>query len=165
MAWSRRCETRFKQLKDQPISSVKTMNQMRLESLAQLRFNTLLLSIFAGIGLILAAIGIYGVMSYSVVQRTHEIGIRMALGAQPENVLKLVLRLGMILALIGVGIGLVASFALTRVMVSLLYGVSATDPITFGVVSLLLVMVALLASYIPARKATKVDPMIALRHE
>jgi putative ABC transport system permease protein len=151
--------------KDQPISSVKTMNQMRLESLAQLRFNTLLLSIFAGIGLILAAVGIYGVMSYSVVQRTHEIGIRMALGAQPENVLKLVLRLGMILALIGVGIGLVASFALTRVMVSLLYGVSATDPITFGVVSLLLVTVALLASYIPARKATKVDPMIALRHE
>ena len=151
--------------KDQPISSVKTMNQMRLESLAQLRFNTLLLSIFAGIGLILAAVGIYGVMSYSVVQRTHEIGIRMALGAQPENVLKLVLRLGMVLALIGVGIGLVTSFALTRVMVSLLYGVSATDPITFGVVSLLLVMVALLASYIPARKATKVDPIIALRHE
>jgi putative ABC transport system permease protein len=152
--------------KDQPISLVKTMNELRSESLAQLRFNTTALSLFAGIGLILAGVGIYGVMAYSVAQRTHEIGIRMALGAQPENVLKLVLGQGMLLAIIGVGIGLAASLALTRVMASLLFGgVTTTDPMTFAFVSLMLALVALLACYIPARRATRVDPLIALREE
>ncbi|HYJ87663.1 MAG TPA: ABC transporter permease [Pyrinomonadaceae bacterium] len=152
--------------KDQPISLVKTMNELRSESLAQLRFNTTALSLFAGIGLILAGVGIYGVMAYSVAQRTHEIGIRMALGAQPENVLKLVLGQGMVLAIIGVGIGLAASLALTRVMASLLFGgVTTTDPMTFAFVSLMLALVALLACYIPARRATRVDPLIALREE
>jgi putative ABC transport system permease protein len=151
--------------KDQPVTGVKTLNEMRAESLASLRFNTIALSIFAGIGLVLAAVGIYGVMAHSVSQRTHEIGIRMALGAQPANVLRLVLRQGMLLVLIGVGIGLAVSFALTRVMSSLLYGVTATDPLTFAFVAAALALVALLANYIPARRATKVDPLVALRDE
>ena len=151
--------------KDQPISGVKTMNEMRAESLAQVRFNTLVLSVFAALGLILAAVGIYGVASYSVTQRTHEIGIRMALGAQPKSVLKMVLRQGMVLALIGVALGLIASYAVTGVMRSLLFGVTATDPITFVIVALVLAAVALLANYIPARRATRVDPLIALRYE
>lgn len=151
--------------KDQPISGVKTLNELRAESLAQLRFNTLVLSVFAALGLILAAIGIYGVMSYSVAQRTHEIGVRMALGAQPKNVLRLVLGQGMVLVLIGVAIGLAISVAVTRLMASLLFGVTATDPITFVIVALVLTLVALLANYIPARKATGVDPLIALRYE
>jgi putative ABC transport system permease protein len=151
--------------KDQPISSMKTMNEMRSESLAPLRFNTIILSVFAGLGLILAGVGIYGVMAHSVAQRTHEIGIRMALGAQPASVLKLVVRQAMVLVLIGVGIGLAASFALTRVMASLLYEVSTTDPATFALVALVLALVALIASFIPARKATRVNPLVALRHE
>jgi putative ABC transport system permease protein len=151
--------------KDQPVSAVKTMSQMRSESLAALRFNTVALSIFAGLGLILAAVGIYGVMAYSVGQRTHEIGIRMALGAQRGAVLRLVLGQGMLLVLIGVVIGLAASFGMTRIMASLLYGVSATDPVTFTAVVVALSFVALLANYIPARRATKVDPIVALREE
>ena len=151
--------------KDQPIAGVKTMNEMRAESLAQVRFNTLVLSVFAALGLILAAVGIYGVAAYSVSQRTHEIGIRMALGAHPQSVLRLVLRQGMVLALIGVALGLVASYAVTRVMRSLLFGVTATDPITFVIVALVLAAVALLANYVPARRATRVDPLIALRYE
>jgi len=151
--------------KDQPVSAVKTMSQMRFESLAALRFNTVALSIFAGLGLVLAAVGIYGVMAYSVGQRTHEIGIRMALGAQPSAVLRLVLGQGMLLVLIGVVVGLVASFVMTRIMASLLYGVSATDPVTFMSVVVALSFVALLANYIPARRATKVDPLVALREE
>lgn len=151
--------------KDQPVSAVKTMSQMRSESLASLRFNTVALSIFAGLGLILAAVGIYGVMAYSVGQRTHEIGIRMALGAQPGAVMRLVLGQGMLLVLIGVVVGLVASFGMTRIMASLLYGVSATDPVTFVFVAVALSLVALLANYIPARRATKVDPLVALREE
>jgi putative ABC transport system permease protein len=138
---------------------------MRSESLAALRFNTVALSIFAGLGLILAAVGIYGVMAYSVGQRTHEIGIRMALGAQRGAVLRLVLGQGMLLVLIGVVIGLAASFGMTRIMASLLYGVSATDPVTFTAVVVALSFVALLANYIPARRATKVDPIVALREE
>ena len=151
--------------KEQPISSIQTMESLVSASVAQPRFYLLLLGIFAALALILAAVGIYGVLSYSVTQRMHEIGIRMALGAEPSDVIKLVVGHGMMLALIGVAIGLIAAFALTRLMSSLLYGVSATDPVTFAALALLLTAVAMLASYIPARRATKVDPMIALRYE
>ena len=151
--------------KDQPVSHVKTMEEVLLDSIAQQRFSMLLLAIFAAVALTLAAVGIYGVMSYSVAQRTHEIGIRMALGAQTGAVLKLAVGYGLKLVLAGVAIGLIAAFALTRVMSTLLYGVTATDPTTFTLISLLLVGVAALASYIPARRATKVDPIIALRYE
>jgi putative ABC transport system permease protein len=151
--------------KDQPISNIMTMEQLLAESMAQRRFNMLLLAIFSAVALLLAAVGIFGVMNYSVTQRTHEIGIRMALGAQGSDVLKMVVGQGMALALIGVVVGVASSFILTRIMSNLLFGVSATDPLTFAGVSLLLTLIALLSCYIPARRATKVDPMIALRYE
>jgi putative ABC transport system permease protein len=151
--------------KDQPVSKIRTMEDIISESVARQRFSMLLLGIFAILALVLAAVGIYGVMSYSVAQRAHEIGLRMALGAQRSDVLKLVVGQGLKLVLIGVAIGLAAAFTLTRVMSSLLFGVSATDPITFITISLVLISVAVLASYIPARRATKVDPMVALRYE
>ena len=151
--------------KDQPVSDIRTMEAILADSIARQRFSMLLLAIFAGVALILAAVGIYGVMSYSVAQRTHEIGIRMALGAQTGAVLKLAVGYGMKLVIVGIVVGLIAAFALTRLMSTLLFGVTATDPTTFTLISLLLVGVSALASYIPARRATKVDPIIALRYE
>ena len=148
-----------------PVSSVVSMEQVIADTLWQPRFNLQLIGIFAALAMTLAAIGLYGVMSYSVAQRTHEVGLRMALGAQRRDVLKLVVGQGMKLALLGVGAGLLASVALTRLMEKLLFGVSATDLTTFAVIAGLLTLVALLACWIPARRATKVDPMVALRVE
>jgi putative ABC transport system permease protein len=151
--------------KDQPVYNVRTLESLLAKSVARPQFHLLLLSSFAALALLLASLGLYGVMSYSVSQRTHEIGIRMAFGAQPRDALNLVIGAGLTLTLIGIAIGLLAAFALTRVMESLLFGLSATDPLTFAAVALLLIVVAFLACYLPARRATKVDPMIALRHE
>ena len=148
-----------------PIYDVKSMEQRLTESLARRRFAMLALGVFAVVAMILAAVGIYGVMSYSVTQRTREIGIRMALGAPTQGVLKLIVGQGMLLAGVGVGIGLAGAVATTRLMASLLYGTSPTDPVTFAAIGALLASVALLACYIPARRATKVDPMVALRYE
>ncbi|MBL8169528.1 MAG: ABC transporter permease [Acidobacteria bacterium] len=150
---------------EQPVADVLTMERLIGNSLAKARFNTLLLSVFAGIALVLASVGIYGVMAYSVAQRTHEIGVRMALGASANAVLRQVLRRGLTLALFGIAIGVAGAFALTRFLAALLFEVSATDPLTFVGIPLLLLLVALLACLIPARRATKVDPMIALRYE
>lgn len=148
-----------------PISNVNTMEQLVQQSVAQRRFGMFLLGIFALLALVLAAIGIYGVVSYSVTQRTQEIGVRMALGANASDVLKMVLRSGMSLALIGVGLGLVGAFGLTRLMSKLLFEVTPTDVTTFALVSVGLTVVALLACYLPARRAMKVDPLEALRYE
>jgi putative ABC transport system permease protein len=150
---------------DQPIARVETMDKLVATSVGRTRFNTLLLAVFAAVALVLSAVGVYGIMAYSVTQRTHEIGIRMALGAQTRDIFKMVIGHAMLLAVVGIGIGLTAAYFLTRVMSSLLFGVSATDPLTFAGVSLVLALVALLATYIPARRAMKVDPMIALRYE
>ncbi|HXH50555.1 MAG TPA: ABC transporter permease, partial [Terriglobia bacterium] len=150
---------------EQPLYHVATLQQVLSESLAPRRFNLLLLGIFAGIALALATVGIYGVMAFSVSQRTHEIGIRMALGGKKSDVLKMVIGQGLRLALIGVGIGIAGALALTRFLASFLFGVAPRDPATFVLVSLALVAVSILACYIPARRATRVDPMVALRYE
>jgi putative ABC transport system permease protein len=151
--------------RDVAISEIAPMDALLDNSVAERRFSALLLGAFSTLALILAAIGIYGVMSYVVTQRTREIGVRMALGARSNDVLRLVIGQGMVLTLIGVAIGLIAAFGLTRLMKNLLFGVGAADPLTFASVALLLVLIALLACWIPARRATKVDPMVALRYE
>jgi putative ABC transport system permease protein len=146
-----------------PITNVGPLTQAISNTVAQMRFYTFLFVLFGALGLILTLTGIYGVISYTVSQRTQEIGIRMALGAQASDVLKMLIRQGMVLTGVGIGIGVVAAGALTRLMANMLFEVSATDPLTFAVIVLLLALVALLACWIPARRATKVDPLVALR--
>jgi putative ABC transport system permease protein len=151
--------------KDQPVSDVRTMDQVFAAAISRERFQMLLLALFATLALVLACVGLYGVISYAVAQRTHEIGLRMALGAQPRDVLRLVIRQGMVLTFAGLLLGTVGALAATRVMTELLYGVTSTDAVTFVGVGGLLVLVAFLACFIPARRATKVDPLVALRYE
>jgi ABC-type antimicrobial peptide transport system permease subunit len=151
--------------RDQPVSRVRPMGEIVAQSVAAQRFNMVLLGMFAGLALVLAAVGIYGITAYSVAQRTREMGLRMALGAQPWTVLALVLREAGALALAGLAAGLVLAFAATRVMASLLYGVGATDPATFASVTAALAFVSLFAAWVPGRRATQVDPMVALRTE
>jgi len=150
---------------DIPVFSVKTMEEYLSAAVAGPRFSTTLLSIFAGVALVLTIVGLYGVMSYSVAQRTNEIGIRLALGAQSRDVLLMVVKQGSMLILLGLVIGLAGAYALTRLIESLLFGVTPKDPFTFAAVAVLLAVVALMACYIPAWRATKVDPLEALRYE
>jgi putative ABC transport system permease protein len=150
---------------NQPLVRVRTMEENMAATVAQPRFRTWLIGIFAALALVLAGVGVYGVMSYTVTQRTNEIGIRVTLGAQPEDVLRIVVGEGLRLALAGVGVGILAALALTRLLQGFLFGVSAYDPLTFGAVAMILTSVAVAASFFPARRATLVDPMVALRYE
>jgi putative ABC transport system permease protein len=149
----------------QPIGEISTMESLLSVSVARQRFSASLLTVFSILALVMAAVGIYGVMSYTVSQRTHEIGVRMALGAQRSDVLKLVLKSGIVLGVIGVAVGLAASFALTRLIATLLFEVAATDVTTFALVAVVLFVITLVACYVPARRATRVDPLKALRYE
>jgi putative ABC transport system permease protein len=151
--------------KDEPIFAIATMNKLVSDDVSAPRLALVLLGLFSALAMVLAAIGIYGVVSYSVAERTHEIGVRMTLGAQPRDVLRMVLGQGGKMAAIGIAIGIVAAFGLTRLMSTLLFSVGASDPVTFAAVAILLVLVAIFACYIPARRAMRVDPMVALRHE
>jgi putative ABC transport system permease protein len=151
--------------KDQPVSDVRTMDQWIAKSLAQARFNALLLGVFAGVALLLASLGIYGVMSYAVSQRTSEIGVRLALGADERAILRLIVGNGVALAAGGLAIGVVLALALSRTMSSLLYETSGTDPATFLAVVITLAAVAILASYLPARRASHITPIEALRYQ
>lgn len=151
--------------RDLPVFRVSTMERLVSDSLAARRFSTFLLGAFAGLALLLAAVGIYGVTAYSVTQRTQEVGLRMALGAQRSDVLRLVVARGMLLTIVGLFVGLAGAFALTRLMSTLLFGVGTTDPTTFAGVPVFLLFTSFLACYLPARRATKVDPMVALRYE
>jgi ABC-type antimicrobial peptide transport system permease subunit len=148
-----------------PVAHIRSMQQVVGESTARNDFNMTLLTIFAGVALLLAAIGVYGLMAYSVQQRTQEIGVRMALGAGPHQVRRMVVIQGMQLALVGIILGIVSSLALARLMKSMLYGVKSWDPVTIVVVTILLSSVTLLAAYLPAKRASRVDPMVALRYE
>ena len=151
--------------KDQPVSDVRTMDQVVAASISKERFQSLLLGLFAALALLLACVGLYGVISYAVVQRTHEIGVRMALGAKPVDVLRLVIRQGMGLTIVGLIVGVAVGSVVTRVLSDMLYGVGTRDPLTFVGAPLLLLVVAFLACYIPARRATRIDPLVALRYE
>src|SRR6185295_624513 len=151
--------------KELPATNMKLMEELLANSVAHPRLYVLLISVFAALALILTAVGVYGVVAYSVTQQTRDIGIRMALGARPIDVFKHVTGQALLLALIGLGIGLVLAFGASRLISSLLYGAKATDLIILGATSLILLAVALLASYIPARKATRIDPIVALRYE
>ncbi len=146
-----------------PVSQVSTMDRILSASVARERFSMMLLVLFGGVALVLAAIGVYGVISYGVSQRTNELGIRLALGAEPEDILRLVLAEGARLSLAGVGLGLMGSLLLSRVMASQLYGVSATDPLTYVGVAATLMLVALAAAYLPARRTARMDPVLALQ--
>jgi len=150
---------------NQPVSDVRTMNQVMSEWVARSRFNTLLLGLFAGLATLLSAVGIFGVMNYSVALRTRELGLRLAVGAQPRQVLLLVLKQGLALTIVGLVVGLAAALALTRLLSGLLFGVAAADVTTFSSISVLLVLVSLLACYLPARRAMRIDPLSALRYE
>jgi len=150
---------------NQPLVRVRTMEENMATTVAQPRFRAWLIGIFAMLALVLSGVGVYGVMSYTVTQRTSEIGVRVTMGAQPQDVFRIIVGEGLRLALLGVGIGLVAALALTRLLRSFLFGISAYDPVTFIGVSLILTLVAIAASYFPARRATQVDPLVALRYE
>jgi putative ABC transport system permease protein len=151
--------------RDQPLYNVRTMSEVLSNSISRPRFNTQLISILAAVGMMLTVIGIYGVVSYSVSQRFHEIGVRIALGARPRDIIFMIIGQGVKLALIGILAGLAAAFALSRLITRLLYGVSLTDPLTFIGVPVIIAAVVIAACYIPARRATKIEPMAALRHE
>jgi putative ABC transport system permease protein len=151
--------------KDLPTYAPETVEEYLNGTIAQPRFNTYLLGIFAALAMLLTAVGLYGVISYSVAQRTHELGIRMALGGQPRDMLRLIVGQGLRLAAFGVGIGLIAAFALTHFLSSMLFGVSAADPVSYIAVVSLLLTVVVVACYVPARRAMRVDPMVALRYE